>query len=296
MELANETKRGYGYTVIAFLSWGVLPIYWKWLKEIPAWEILAHRIFWSFVFVVLILIYRKKLKLKQWLSDKKAMKALVVTALLVGSNWGVYIYAVNADRIVEASLGYYITPLVNVALGMLLLNEKLDRLKMVALILAALAVVYLTIDYGKFPWLSIYLAFSFGFYGLLKKTSGVEAMPALAVETLILTPLAIVFIGMQWFNDSGALFTSSLNTHLLLIGTGVVTTLPLLWFGLGAQRIPLSSVGFIQYIGPSLMLLIGIVLYKEPFRYEQIIAFSLIWLALGFYSYSMIKNRLQKKK
>lgn len=296
MNLKRDTQKGFGYTLIAFLTWGVLPIYWKWLKMVPAWEILAHRIFWSFIFVVIILAYRKKLRLKKWLTNAKALKTLTITALLIGSNWGVYIYAVNADRIVEASLGYYITPLVNVGLGMILLKERLDLMKKTALLLAATAVIYLTIDYGKFPWLSLFLAFSFGFYGLLKKTSGIEALPALAIETLILAPVALLFIGTKWIDNTGYLFNSSTTTNILLIATGIVTTLPLLWFALGAQRIPLTSVGFMQYIGPSIMLLIGILVYNEPFQYEQIIAFSLIWIALVFYSLSMINNRLRTKQ
>jgi len=285
-----DLAKGYLYTAQAFVSWGLLPIYWKLLDHMPALEILSHRIFWSLIFVLLFLIWKGQLNLTPVFKNKRALFTLFTTGILVGSNWGVYIYAVNTGHIVEASLGYYITPLVNVALGMLFLQERLNKLQFLALFLAVCAVAYLTIDYGRFPWISIYLAFSFGLYGLLKKKSGVEAMPALAIETLVLTPFALAYIIWQMINGAGHLFVESRLTDSLLILAGVVTTMPLYWFGLGAKRIPLTSVGFIQYIAPTIMLLIGIFKYKESFPAEKQIAFAFIWLALAFYTYSIIKK------
>ena len=281
---------GYIYTFLAFFCWGLLPIYWKLLNHMPAEEILSHRIFWSLIFVLVFLAWKKQLKLAYIFRNKKALGTLMITGLLVGSNWGIYIYAVNINHIIEASLGYYITPLINVALGILFLKERLNKIQLLALILAAGAVTYLTVDYGQFPWISIYLAVSFGLYGLLKKMSGVEAMPSLAIETLVLTPFALAYIIWGMVSGRGHLFTESIQTDFLLIMAGVVTTLPLYWFGLGAKRISLTSVGFMQYVAPTIMLLLGIFMYREGFPKEKQVAFSAIWVALALYTYSIIKN------
>nr|WP_321406323.1 EamA family transporter RarD [uncultured Carboxylicivirga sp.] len=287
--------KGYLYTAQAFVSWGLLPIYWKLLSHLPAIEILAHRILWSLIFVVVFLYIRGKLHLGAIFKNKKSLLTLIITGLLVGSNWGVYIYAVNAGQIVEASLGYYITPLVNVVLGMIFLQERLSKIQLIALLLAAVSVLYLTVDYGQFPWIAVYLAFSFGLYGLLKKKSGVDSLPALAIETLVLTPFALTYVVWKMVDGTGHLFAGDILTDTLLILAGVVTTLPLYWFAQGAKRITLTSVGFMQYIGPTIMLLLGIYIYKEGFPLEQKIAFSFIWLALAFYSYTIIfKSRRVK--
>ncbi len=295
MSTQQSQATGYIYTLQAFLSWGLFPIYWKMLSHIPAVEVLAHRIFWSLIFVLLFLFWQKKLKLTSIFQNKKSLLTLIITGILIGSNWGVFIYAVNAKHIVEASLGYYITPLLNVVLGILFLNERLNKIQLIALLLAATAVVYLTVDYGCFPWISIYLASSFGVYGLLKKMSGVDAMPALAIETLVLAPFALGYIIWKMIDGSGHLFMESRTIDFLLIMAGVVTTMPLYWFGLGAKRISLTSVGFIQYIGPTIMLFLGIFMYQETFPPEKQVAFSFIWLALALYSYSLIIQYRRKK-
>lgn len=296
MSTQHGQASGYLYTFQAFLTWGLLPIYWKFLSHIPALEILSHRIFWSLVFSFLFLAWKKQLRLAPVFADKKALGTLAITGLLVGSNWGVYIYAVNINHIVEASLGYYITPLINVALGILFLKERLNKLQLTALLLAAAAVIYLTVDYGHFPWISIYLAVSFGVYGLLKKMSGVEAMPALLIETMVLTPFALSYIVWGLISGQGHLFTESIQTDALLIMAGVVTTMPLYWFGLGSKRISLTSVGFMQYVAPSIMLLLGLFIYHEGFPKEKQIAFSAIWVALVLYSYSILLNYKRKKR
>ena len=296
MESTKNTSMGYVYALQAFFAWGILPIFWKLLSNVSALEILAHRIFWSFIFLVFLLLWTKQKNVLNLLKQKKTRRSLLISSLLIGLNWGLFIYAVNANQIVEASLGYYINPIVNVLLGMLVLNEKLDKLKLSALLIASIAVIYLTIDFGEFPWIAIVLACTFGFYGLVKKTAGLEAIPALTIETLLLTPFAAIFIGYKLWTGTGALFSISLTTDSYLMLAGIVTTLPLYWFTKGAQRIPLSALGFMQYIGPSLMLLIGVVIYGEVFRYEQAIAFGLIWFALVLYSISMFRNTKSKFK
>ncbi|PKQ61999.1 hypothetical protein BZG02_13750 [Labilibaculum filiforme] len=296
MDDTKNITMGYIYAIQAFFAWGILPIFWKLLSDVPAIEILAHRIFWSYIFLMILLFISKRKNVWNLLKQKKSRNSLIISSLLIGVNWGLFIYAVNTNQIVEASLGYYINPIVNVTLGMLILDEKLDKLKYIAVLIASIAVIYLTIDYGKFPWISILLACSFGLYGLTKKTAGIEAVPALAIETFLLAPFALGFIIYKVGTGSGALFTGTISTSIYLILTGIVTTLPLYWFAKGAQRIPLSALGFMQYIGPTLMLLIGVLLYDEPFRYEQITAFSLIWIALILYTTSIIRNTRKKTK
>jgi len=296
MENSRHTALGYIYALQAFFAWGVLPIFWKLLSHVPALEILAHRIFWSFVFLAILLLWQKKFQIFKLLRQKKTRNSLLLSSLLIGANWGLFIYAINSNQIIEASLGYYINPIVNVILGIIVLNEKLDKLKLAALLIASISVIYLTIDYGKFPGIALFLAVLFGLYGLVKKTSGIPAIPALTIETFLLTPLAGIFIFYEMWNGSGALFNISPDIDFFLIVTGIVTTLPLYWFAKGAQRIPLSALGFMQYLGPSLMLIIGVLLYDEPFHQKQILAFGLIWCALMLYSISMLRNTRKLKK
>jgi chloramphenicol-sensitive protein RarD len=295
MENPKNSGIGYIYALQAFFAWGILPLYWKLLSKIPALEVLAHRIFWSFVFLAIFILIKKHRNLTELLKQRKTRNSLLISSLLIGGNWGLFIYAVNINQIVEASLGYYINPIVNVLLGMIILKEKMDKLKSIALIIASIAVIYLTLDFGRFPWIALMLAVSFAFYGLVKKTAGIQAIPALAVETLILTPLAGLFILWGIVNGSGTLFSGEISIDFYLILTGIVTTLPLYWFAKGAQLIPLSAIGFMQYIGPTLMLLIGVIVYDEPFKREQMIAFGLIWLALVLYTISMIRNTRKLK-
>ncbi|MDF1547799.1 MAG: EamA family transporter RarD [Bacteroidales bacterium] len=295
MEKEKSSHRaGLVYIMQAYILWGVLPLYWKLLKHVPAQEILTHRIFWSLIFILLLLWARKNLKLKAIFTNIKLMKSLVATSILIGINWGFYIYAVNSDQILEASMGYYINPLVSVLLGLIILKEKLDTLKIVALLLAAAGVIYITLDYGEVPWLSLILAFSFGFYGLLKKMTPINSLQGLAVETMILSPICLGFILFNLIGQTGSLFMVSWSTDIFLIMAGVATTLPLFWFAKGAKRIPLSSVGFLQYISPSISMLIGIFIYHEKFGQTQLVSFGFIWLALIIYTYSLFKKNKKK--
>jgi chloramphenicol-sensitive protein RarD len=292
MKDRSEYIRGLIFAVLAFFTWGVLAVYWKLLKQVPPLEILSHRIWWAFVFLMFLLLFQKRLSVRKLLKNRKVFFTLLITALLIGGNWFTYIFAVNSNRIIETSMGYYINPIVSVFLGLIVLDEKLTTLQWVALGLASIGVLYMAFDYGKFPWIALILAFSFGFYGLFKKKAQLPSMLSLFVETIILAPFALAYIIRGEILGTGALFSISPLTDLLLIGAGVVTSLPLYWFARGAKRIPLSTVGFIQYLGPTLMLLIGVFLYGEPFTRAHAISFSLIWAALILYSISLIKKTI----
>lgn len=291
----NNTTKGLFFTIQAFTFWGILPVFWKLLQHVPSEEVLAHRIFWSFVIIIALLWFRKELKLKAVFLTKKLIALLMLTSALIGFNWGLFVYAVNSNQILEASFGYFINPLVSVLLGVTILKEKLSPLKIIALLFAAGAVIYMTLDFGKLPWISLGLAFAFGFYGLLKKTTPIGSLQGLAVETLLLSPFCLGFIVFKMADQTGFLFTGSVITHFLLIFAGVVTVLPLLLFTKGAKLIPLSTVGFLQYLAPSIMFLLGVFVYGETFGQTRLISFSIIWVALGIYTYSLIVERKKKK-
>jgi chloramphenicol-sensitive protein RarD len=278
------------FAVLAFLIWGLSPIYWKALHGVGAFEIILHRILWSFVFLMPLVWFGR-----QWTEFKKAIRSprmlaiLLATSLLVGANWLIYIWAVNNGRVLQASLGYYINPLVNIVLGMIFLRERLRRAQAVAVALATIGVLYLTFRYGVFPWVSLALAFSFGFYGLVRKVAAVGALVGLAVETLLLTIPASIWVFHLHQVRSGAFLHAGLQTDLLLLGTGILTATPLLLFNLGAKRITLATLGFIQYTAPTGMLLLGITIFGEPFTRDQAVTFGLIWTALAIYSWDSVR-------
>lgn len=283
-------KQGIAYAAVAFFAWGVLPFYWKALSQVPSLEILAHRILWSFVFITIVLWLQNRIPVKIFLRDKNRRKSLFITSGLIGLNWFIYVYAVNSGRIVEASMGYYINPILSVFLGIIILKEKLNILQLVAFLCACTGVIYLTLDYGRFPWISVVLACAFALYGLFKKTTDVDSMPGLMIETMFLAPIALSVIVYRAVVGRGALFNLSLPTDLLLIGAGVVTTMPLYWFAQGTKRIRLSSVGFLQYLAPSLMLLIGVFVYDETFSYAHMMSFGLVWCGLILYTISLMRG------
>ncbi|MGY0693338.1 EamA family transporter RarD [Virgibacillus sp. FSP13] len=294
----SEEKMGIIYTAFAYLLWGFLPIYWKLVKTVPAGEILAHRIVWSFLFmVVVILLLRKSsgfiAECKVILKDKKKLLGITFASIVISINWLTYIWAVNNDHVIQASLGYYINPLVSILLGIIVLKERLTRKQLLSFVIAGIGVINLTVSYGVFPWVSLLLAVSFGLYGLLKKTVDISAMFGLAIETLIVTPIALIYLlaipnGAFAFNN---IFTS---TSLLLIGAGVATAVPLLLFASGAKQIPLSMVGFLQYIAPTIMLILGVFLYHETFSTAHLLSFSLIWIALIIYMGSAQRRPVKK--
>jgi chloramphenicol-sensitive protein RarD len=286
----KQYRNGIIYTTVAFLAWGVLPFYWKALGAVPSFEILAHRILWSFVFISIILLFRGNIQVKRLLGDPGTRKSLIITGMLIGVNWFTYVYAVNSEHLVEASMGYYINPLLSVLLGIVVLKERLNLLQVIAFLLACMGVLYLTIDYGRLPWIALLLASAFALYGLFKKTMKVEPMPGLMIETLILLPVALGIVVYQMIIGRGAFLGISLMTDSLLIFAGVVTVLPLYWFAQGARRIPLSSVGFLQYIAPSLMLLIGVFVFREPFTHTHLVSFGFVWIALALYTLTLVRK------
>ncbi len=271
----------------AYVIWGFLPVYWKALQSVPPLQVLAHRIFWSFVFSALLLWRQKRWSEFRWTFRSSRNRGLVVlTALIVGSNWFLYIWAITNNHVVDTSLGYFINPLVTVLLGMVFLRERLNRWQGMACILALTGVLYLTLQYGKIPLIALYLALSFGFYGLLRKTARVESLIGLAAETGLLSPF-LLFLMLFWtVKGTGAVGHTSLGIHMLLICAGLVTATPLLWYTIGVRRIPLSTAGFLQYLAPSIQLLLGVAVYKEPFTPTHWISFGFIWTGLLVYSIS----------
>lgn len=281
----NQQQSGIVFAAVAYILWGALPIYWKLVDHVGSFEILMHRVFWSFWFMLLLLFIIKKHRtffktLKMMKTHPKQLLALSAASILVTSNWFVYIWAVNTDQMVEASLGYYINPLVSVILGVTILKEKLSKPAIISFILAAVGVSVLTFSYGIFPWVAFTLAITFGVYGLVKKMVKVDAEIGMALETLTLMPISLAFLVYFASNGQGAFGTDTLLTTLLLMGAGAVTATPLLLFTKGAQRIPLYMIGFLQYIAPTLMLILGIFVYKETFTPAHFVAFAFIWLAL----------------
>ena len=287
-------KSGLVYALVSYGIWGVFPLYWKMLLHVPPQQILAHRIVWSLLFLFIILAWRREKLFIQYLSSPKILGTLVLTGALIGTNWFTYIYAVNNNHIVDASLGYYINPMVNVFLGMVFLKERLNRLQVIAVAFAFAGVGFLTFHYGKLPIISLILAFSFGLYGLIRKKANLQSMPGLMVETLLLAPVALWYLWHVNTLGTGAFGHFSRFTDMLLILGGPVTALPLFWFGIAATRIPLSTLGFVQYLSPTIQLLIGIFVFSEVFNPFYLLSFGLVWIGLGIYTYSVflaIKSR-----
>jgi chloramphenicol-sensitive protein RarD len=281
----SETVLGVFYAGSGFLIWGLSPAYWKNLIEVPALEIIMHRIVWSVIFLVCFIILQKR-----WndfvvvLKNGRLLLTLFATAIFIFGNWFLYIWAVNNNYLLQASLGYYINPLVNVVLGMVFLRERLRKPQVVAMLMAATGVLYLTFYFKEFPWIALTLAFSFGFYGLIRKVAPVGSLVGLAVETMFLSLPAVVYLFYLDSIGAGSIFRVSFKLDLLLIGCAPVTAAPLLLFTLGAKRLYLSTVGLMQYIAPSGMFLLAIFFYGEPFSKAQIWTFIMIWAALIIYS------------
>jgi chloramphenicol-sensitive protein RarD len=278
-------QSGFWATVGAFLIWGVFPIYWKALTQVPALQIMAHRLVWCFVLVAGWLTLRRGAAWwRPLVAQPRLLRLLCASAVLIAANWWLYIWAVNAGHIVETSLGYFINPLVNVLLGVLVLKERLNGRQWLAVAVAAAGVVWLTLQAGAPPWIALALAFSFGFYGLLRKVAVVESTPALGVESSILFVPAVGYLVWAEIAGVGGFTHAGARVDLLLVASGLVTAAPLILFAYGAQRIQYSLVGILQYIAPSLQLFCGVALYHEPFTQTQAIGFACIWLALGIYA------------
>lgn len=290
----NEKATGVMYAVAAYTLWGILPLYWKVINSVSSIEILSNRIVWAFVFTIIIIAATKQWdELKRIAKDKKQMFYIFIASILIAINWGLYIWAVNSDKIVDASLGYYINPLLAVALGVLIFKEKLNYWTGFALIIALIGVIVKTVQYGKIPWISLALAISFALYGAIKKLVKVNSIVGLTLETVMLTPVAAAYILSRYYSGVSAFQAEGALVILMLIGGGVVTAVPLLLFASGAKRLPLSLIGFTQYISPTISLFIGIFIFSESFTAIDMVAFCFIWAALAIYSLSQmgfIKN------
>lgn len=278
-------NKGILYAVGAYLAWGFLPIYWKQLELVPALQILSHRIVWSFFLLAALISIRKSWKpIRAAALNRRSLVIFIIAALLLSVNWLTYIWGVNSDYIVETSLGYFINPLVNVLFGVLFLRERLRSAQWFAISLAAGGVLYLTIALGRLPWIALVLAFTFGLYALVKKTSSLASLQGLTLETAIMFIPAAAFLLLAESAGSGAFTNQGLPTDILLIFTGLVTAVPLLLFGSAAQRIHLSTLGILQYLAPTIQFILGVAVYHEPFTSTTLIGFILIWLALLVYS------------
>ncbi len=286
-----QSPAGVAYAGSAFLIWGLSPIYWKALAAVPAFEILMHRMIWSFLFLTpLVLLQGRRLEFARAITTRATLAILLVTTLLVGCNWFLFIWAINGGHILQTSLGYYINPLVNVLLGVIFLRERLRRLQSAALGLAFTGVLYLTVSYGQFPWVSLALAFSFGFYALIRKVAPVSPLVGLAVETLLLSIPALAYLVYLDRMGAGAFLRMGGATSLLLAGAALVTGLPLLLFTHGTKRLHLTTIGFLQYIAPSCTFLLAILVYGEPLHTSQLWTFILIWSALALYSLDALRH------
>jgi chloramphenicol-sensitive protein RarD len=269
------------YALGAYLSWGLFPLYFRQIASIPALQIVAHRTLWSLAFVAVVLIVSRNLA---WLKQVSAAtwRRFALSALLIAINWLTYVWAVGHGHVLDASLGYFINPLVNVALGFAVLHERPRPVQWLAVGLAAFGVLWLTVAAGRLPWVALVLAFSFGVYGLMRKTAALGAIEGLTLETLILAPLAAA--GLIWWSQDGSMAGQTAVDWAWLIGTGPVTAGSLLLFAAGARRIPLATLGLVQYVSPSLQFLLGVFLFREPMDATRLVAFACIWGALAVYS------------
>jgi chloramphenicol-sensitive protein RarD len=293
--VSHETRLGLIYATAAFLFWGIVPVYWKMLQHVPAMEILSHRVVWGLVFVAVWMTIRKRWsELRDVFRRPRTVAALLASTVFIAANWGLFIFAVNTNRVLATSLGYYINPLVNVVLGLIVLHERLNRRQVFAVVLAALAVILLTVQAGELPWISLVLPVSFGLYSLLRKTVRADAIVGLTFETAALAPFAVGFLLLQEHRGVGALGHQGMTIDLLLIGAGAVTAVPLMLFTLGVRRIPLSTAGLLQYIAPTCTFLLAVLLYGEEFSTAHAVSFGLIWIALAIYTLDL-RYRLRKE-
>ena len=281
----QESQKGVTLGFFAYLVWGSFPAFFKLLPDATPLEIVSHRIFWSAVFLLFLVLMRKQAgKICRALSDRHILLTLCGSTLLIATNWLTFLFAVQGGEVLQSSLGYFITPLLSVLLGFAFLGERLGSRQKLSVLLAFSGVLYLIFEYGQVPWIALTLAASFGFYGLLRKVARIDALIGLTVETLLLAPFAAGYLLYLAYSGQSAFLTGSLNYNLLLPLSGVITAVPLLFFISAARRLQLATIGFLQYITPSLHFLLAVVVFLEPFSREQFISFLLIWLGLVVYS------------
>lgn len=294
---AKRSRQGVLFAIAAYTMWGVAPIYFKLLQQVPALEILAHRIIWSFILVLLLIVgLRRWQRIKPVVTNKKQMLRLTIATFLLGGNWFLFIWAINNDHILDASLGYYINPLLNVAIGMVVFAERMRRMQLVAIALAVIGVLIQVISFGSVPWVALALACSFATYGAIRKRLPVDSMTGLWLETTILLPFMLIYV--FFFANSGAsdMTSNTWQLNLLLIAAGIVTTAPLLCFTAAAQRIRYATLGFFQYIGPSLMFILAVWVYAEPLAADKLVTFAIIWAALALYSLDTLFHQQRSKR
>jgi len=293
LETQNSTRAsslGVAYALGAYGIWGFAPMYWRALESIPAAQLLAHRVWWSMVVgVALLLLTRRVGELRVVLRSRRRLLPMLFSALLIGTNWLVFLYAVETDRVLDTSLGYYINPLISVLMGTLLLGEKLRPWQIAAVSLAALGVLWLTLSFGELPWISLVLAFSFALYGLVRKLAPVMPVVGFTLETAILAPLGLAYLLFVRAEGSDASADATFGFRLLIVGTGAFTAVPLLCFNSAAKRLKLSTVGLFQYIAPSISFVLAVALYGEPFTRAHTVAFACVWLALAIYSLDSLR-------
>jgi chloramphenicol-sensitive protein RarD len=273
-------RKGLLYGLGAYALWGFFPIYWKWLHQVPALQLLSHRIGWSFLLLMLVVFVTSQWQDFRSGLNGRTLRIYFIAAILIGINWLTYVWAVNAGFIVETSLGYFINPLLSMLMGVIFLRERLRLSQWIPVTLAAIGVIYLTFVYGRLPWIALLLAFSFGFYGLVKKIAPLGSLFGLTLETGILFLPAVVYLIFEEVNGTGAFVHEGAVATSLLIGAGVVTTIPLLMFASAARRIPLTMIGILQYIAPTIQFLLGVLVYKEAFDKAHFIGFGIVWVAL----------------
>lgn len=288
-------KQGIFFGLAAYVLWGILPVYWKALELVSPFEILSSRFMWSCVFVFLLIIFQKKWPLfakevKLVFSNVKTGAAMVAAGITISFNWGTFIWAVNNGHIVETSIGYYINPLVSIFFAVVFLRERLDKMQLAAITCAFIGVASMVYSFGKIPWVSLTLAFTFALYGLLKKILPVSALTSIMLETLLITPLALVYEYSLWQQGVSFYASGNLQVIMMLTGAGVVTAIPLLLFTAGARLLPLKIIGFLQYISPTLTLLIGVFVYNEAFTASHLLAFGWIWAALLLFIVSQLRS------
>jgi len=281
-----EAGTGLIYGLLAYLIWGCFPVYFKAFGSVPALQVVSHRIVWSVVFLTLLTLRPGRWNdLRSAMTDRRSLLILMTTAILIATNWLVFIIAVGHGQVLQSSLGYFITPFVSVLLGLIFLKEQLRRLQLIALLMAAAGVFTLTLQYGSIPWSALILAITFGSYGLLRKVVATDALAGLTVETVLLAPLASAYLVYASWRGEGAFLAGNITINLLLMSAGVATAVPLLLFAAAARRLRLATVGFLQYITPTMHFLLAVVVYNEPFTSAHLTSFICIWAGLACYSW-----------
>jgi chloramphenicol-sensitive protein RarD len=289
---AQRGRSGALYALCAFLAWGFNPVYFKAVKDVPVVEVVAHRVVWAILLLTIVVsIGRRWPTIPHALFNRRVLATLAASTALLSSNWALYVWAVAHNRILETSIGYFINPLLSVLLGMVFLGERLNRVQMVAVGLAVVGVANLTWHYGELPWIALYLAGSFGFYGLVRKTAPVDALGGLFIETLILLPAAVVYLLWLAAIGEGSFARDNLGFDWVRMLSGPVTAFPVLWFSAAARRLKLSTVGFFQYIAPSTQFLLAVFVYGEPFTHAHAVTFPLIWTALALLTADAIRRQ-----